>query len=353
MLNQKFTEEEMTRIGSYKLPGSYGPASLEQPKLNTPITPRENMMRVMKGEQPMWLPNMNRDMNIVCPDMMPDASARAFGGIDWFGVDWQYEPLTKAAMVRPGTRRLSDITKWREELVFPDLNDLDWEKDSKELYHMLPNDRFTYFIIYNGIFERLADLTSFEDAFCYLLEEQEELTAFFDKMIEWYIGLIKIARTYYHADMILFHDDMGTQRAPFFSPEIYEELFIPQYQKLTGAVHEQGMFIALHSCGNVRRQIPNFITAGFDAWEGQEGVMDKDEIMETFGDQLVQIGQYQISGDLTDEEAVEALRHMIETRGRKGRCAYRIRDNRPRKGNTDLEDEMYRCSRKFYDTLIG
>ena len=187
----------------------------------------------------------------------------------------------------------------------------------------------------------------------YLLEEQEELTAFFDKMIEWYIGLIKIARTYYHADMILFHDDMGTQRAPFFSPEIYEELFIPQYQKLTGAVHEQGMFIALHSCGNVRRQIPNFITAGFDAWEGQEGVMDKDEIMETFGDQLVQIGQYQISGDLTDEEAVEALRHMIETRGRKGRCAYRIRDNRPRKGNTDLEDEMYRCSRKFYDTLIG
>ena len=353
MLNQKFTEEEMTRIGSYKLPGSYGPASLEQPKLNTSITPRENMMRVMKGEQPMWLPNMNRDMNIVCPDMMPDASARAFGGIDWFGVDWQYEPLTKAAMVRPGTRRLSDITKWREELVFPDLNDLDWEKDSKELYHMLPNDRFTYFIIYNGIFERLADLTSFEDAFCYLLEEQEELTAFFDKMIEWYIGLIKIARTYYHADMILFHDDMGTQRAPFFSPEIYEELFIPQYQKLTGAVHEQGMFIALHSCGNVRRQIPNFITAGFDAWEGQEGVMDKDEIMETFGDQLVQIGQYQISGDLTDEEAVEALRHMIETRGRKGRCAYRIRDNRPRKGNTDLEDEMYRCSRKFYDTLIG
>ncbi|HIT12732.1 MAG TPA: hypothetical protein IAB54_01030 [Candidatus Scatomonas merdigallinarum] len=353
MLNQKFTEEEMTRIGSYKLPGSYGPASLEQPKLNTPITPRENMMRVMKGEQPMWLPNMNRDMNIVCPDMMPDASARAFGGIDWFGVDWQYEPLTKAAMVRPGTRRLSDITKWREELIFPDLNDLDWEKDSKELYHMLPNDRFTYFIIYNGIFERLADLTSFEDAFCYLLEEQEELTAFFDKMIEWYIGLTKIARTYYHADMILFHDDMGTQRAPFFSPEIYEELFIPQYQKLTGAVHEQGMFIALHSCGNVRRQIPNFITAGFDAWEGQEGVMDKDEIMETFGDQLVQIGQYQISGDLTDEEAVEALRHMIETRGRKGRCAYRIRDNRPRKGNTDLEDEMYRCSRKFYDTLIG
>ena len=353
MLNQKFTEDEMKRIGTYKIPGSYGPASLEQPKLDTPITPRENMMRVMKGEQPMWLPNMNRDLNLVCPDMMPDAAARAFGGTDWFGVEWQYEPLTKAAMVRPGTRRLSELSKWREELVFPDLEELDWEKDSTELYHMLPNDRFTYFVIYNGIFERLADLTSFEDTFCYLLEEPEELTAFFDRMIEWYIGLLKIARKYYHADMILFHDDMGTQRAPFFSPDIYEELFIPQYQKLTRAAHEEGMFIALHSCGNVRQQIPNFITAGFDAWEGQEGVMDKDEIMETFGDKLVQIGQYQISGDLTDEEAVEVLHRMIETRGRKGRCAYRIRDKRPNKGNTDLEDEMYRYSRKFYDSLIG
>ena len=114
MLYDKFSEKEMERIGTYKIPGSYGPASLEQPKLNTPITPRENMMRVMRGEHPMWLPNMNRDMNLVCPDMMPDASARAFGGVDWFGVEWEYEPLTKAAMVRPGTRRLSDITNWEK-----------------------------------------------------------------------------------------------------------------------------------------------------------------------------------------------------------------------------------------------
>ena len=352
MLYDKFSEKEMERIGTYKIPGSYGPASLEQPKLNTPITPRENMMRVMKGEGPMWLPNMNRDMNLVCPDMMPDASARAFGGTDWFGVEWEYEPLTKAAMVRPGTRRLSDITNWEKELVFPNLMDLDWEKDSKELYHMLPNDRFTYFVIYNGIFERTADLTSFEDTFCYLLEEQEALTAFYDRPIDWYIDLMKIARKYYHADMILFHDDMGSQKAPFFSPDIYEELFVPQYQKLTKAAHDEGMFISLHSCGNVRLQIPNFIKAGFDGWEGQEGVTDKDEIMEKYGDQLVQLGQFRIPADLTsDEEAVEYLHHMIDTRGKKGRCAYRIRDERPNKGPVDLEDEMYRYSRQVYDRL--
>ena len=348
MSHPKFDEKELQRVGSYQIPGSYGPASLKQPKLNTPISPRENMMMMMRGEKPMWLPNMNRDLNLVCPDFMPDAGARAFGGTDWFGVEWQYEPLTKAAMVKPGTRRLSDITKWEEELVVPNLMDLDWEKNATELYHMLPNDRFTYFPIYNGIFERTADLTSFEDTFCYLLEEQDALNAFFARMIDWYIELIHIAKKYYHTDMILFHDDMGSQKSAFFSPDLFRELFLPHYKKLTKATHDAGMFIAIHSCGNVRAQIPNFIEAGFDAWEGQEGTTDKDEIMETFHGKLAIIGQFRIDGDLTDEQAVEQIHHMIETRARNGRCAFRIRDNRPNKGSTDLEDEMYRYSRIFY-----
>ena len=40
-----------------------------------------------------------------------------------------------------------------------------------------------------------------------------------------HIELIKIAKEYYHTDMILFHDDMGTQISTFFSPQIYKELF--------------------------------------------------------------------------------------------------------------------------------
>ena len=72
-------------------------------------------------------------------------------------------------MVKPGTRRLDDITNWKT-LELPDLWAIDWEKDYKERYEgKISRDRLTYFIIVNGFFERTADLTSFEDAFCYLL----------------------------------------------------------------------------------------------------------------------------------------------------------------------------------------
>ncbi|MGL4547349.1 MAG: hypothetical protein ACRCUV_05080, partial [Eubacterium aggregans] len=103
--------------------------------------------------------------------VMPYATARAFGGTDWFGIEWECEPLTKAAMVKPGTRRLSDITQWESEIIWPDLKAIDWQKDYEDNYKdRIADDRFSYFVIVNGLFERTADLTSFEDTFCYLLE---------------------------------------------------------------------------------------------------------------------------------------------------------------------------------------
>ena len=101
---------------------------------------------------------------------MADARARNFVGKDWFGIEWEYEPLTRAAMVKPGTRRLDDITNWKT-LEFTYLRSIDLERDYKERYEgKISRDRLTYFIIVNGFFERTADLTSFEDAFFYLLD---------------------------------------------------------------------------------------------------------------------------------------------------------------------------------------
>ena len=74
-------------------------------------------------------------------------------GEDWFGIEWQYEPLTNSAMVKPGTRRLSDITNWEEELEFPDLNAIDWQKNYDEEYKgKISTGRPTMFVIVNGLF---------------------------------------------------------------------------------------------------------------------------------------------------------------------------------------------------------
>lgn len=343
----KFDENELKPIGEYHLPGIYGGSPKTVPKFNRPITPRENMIRYLTGKDPLWMPDTRRDCATICPYVMPDSYARAFGGPDWFGIEWEYEPKTRAAMVKPGTRRLSDITRWKEELTFPDLNAIDWEADRKNTYgDGLSKDRFTTFVILNGIFERTADLTSFEDTFCYLLEEPEALTEFYDRLVEWLIELMKIAHDVYGADAILFHDDMGSQKSAFFSSDLFRELFLPQYQKITGAAHDMGMFIFLHSCGNVGTQMQNFIDAGFDSWQGQNSANDKEALMEQYGDKLFQDSMIEIRPEMTDEEVIQTLHNVVDRNAKQrhllpGVFVMGKRDFSP-------EDEFYRYSREVF-----
>ncbi|MBQ8307083.1 MAG: hypothetical protein IJX90_12805 [Blautia sp.] len=350
-MSQNYDElikEELKVVGQYSMPGIYGAPDNIQNKYNYPITPKENMLRMLKGEMPLWVPNQSIDNNAIQPLVMPDAMARNFGGVDWFGIQWTYEPLSKAAMVTPGTRALSDIENWKEEIKWPDLSAIDWKKDYEDNYkHRISPDRFSYFVIVNGLFERTADLTSFEDAFCALLECPDELNEFYDKLTDWHIELIKIAHDVYHSDMILFHDDMGTERSTFFSLDLFRELFMPHYKRITKATHDLGMYICMHSCGNIGTLIPQIIECGFDAWEGQDRANDKKAIMEEYGKDLAQCTLYIIPPTMSDEDAVADIHKRVDDLAMTGRFACRLTDQKPNRA-VNLAEELYRYSRIKY-----
>lgn len=340
--------EELKILGYYTVPGIYGGPERKVPKFNRPISPKENLRRYMQGDNPLWMPELRTDSNMICPYIMPDSYARAFGGTDWFGIEWQYEPNIKAAMVKPGTRRLSDITQWETELQWPDINAIDWEKDVKDTYSAcLTEDKASIFVIQNGLFERTADLTSFEDTFCYLLEEQETLEAFYTKLTDWHIRLMEIAKTYYNADMILFHDDMGSQKGPFFSPGLYQDILLPHYQKITQAAHDMGMWITLHSCGSVAPQVPNFVAAGFDGWQGQERINDKMLIMQKYGEKLFQMNNYVLDGSISDGDAVQIIHNLVDQLGATKRLLPQLIVSGDH--GVDLVNELYCYSRKKYE----
>jgi Uroporphyrinogen decarboxylase (URO-D). len=346
MIKYPFDKKEIRDVGMYKaIPGPSGPTR----KFDTPITPKENLLRMYRGEKPLWAPNLTADCNMVQPDLMLDAYARTHGGFDFFGIEWEFEPQSNAAMVKPGTRRLSDIIKWEEEIIWPDLKAIDWEKDYKDNFKsVLDLNRATMFMILNGLFERTADLTSFADTFCYLLEEPEVLAAFYNKLVDWHIELITIAKKYYHADIITFHDDMGTQIDSFMSPNTFKEILMPQYKKITAAVHDLGMVINYHSCGSVGKLIPYFIESGFDSWEGQESANNKNELMEKYGDQLIQTSMILFPEEISDEQVDEMIDNALNTVGKTGRFIGWTIDKKPDRVNQTVT-KFYEKSRKFYN----
>ena len=304
---------------------------------------------MIRKEKPLWIPNLLHDFNFIQPQVMPDAFARVHGGTDWFGIEWEYEKLTNAAMVKPGTRRLSDVTEWEKEIVWPDLNAIDWAKDFDENFRsVVSSEKPVMFVIVNGFYERLADLTSFEDTLCAFIEEPEAVDAFFTRLCDWHIELIKIAKKHYNAEVITFHDDMGTQRSSFFSPDMFTEIMLPHYRRMNDAAHAMGLVVNFHSCGSVVNQIPNFIEAGFDFWEGQDACNDKAAIMDQYGDRLGQVAFMRAMPDQTDDMLKQDIFKRVAALGKRGNYILLVRDMAPEKRSFDLDSLLYELSRRYY-----
>lgn len=66
--------------------------------------------------------------------------------------------------------------------------------------------------------------------------------------------------------LMLSADDQGTQAGTILPPNVYRELFVPYYKRITGVVHELApeMKLFLHSCGAIYDIIDDVVDEGFD-----------------------------------------------------------------------------------------
>ena len=60
-------------------------------------------------------------------------------------------------------------------------------------------------------------------------------------------------------------DDLGYRSAPLISPAMYRELVKPHHRRVCEYLAQDGMPVILHSDGDVRPLIVDFIEAGFTA----------------------------------------------------------------------------------------
>ena len=85
--------------------------------------------------------------------------------------------------------------------------------------------------------------------------------------------------------------DFGTQRYPFLSNELYQELYKPFHKKVNNWVHNNTRWKTfMHSCGSIEKLIPEFIEAGFDILNPVQlsaADMDARSLKEKYGNQMI------------------------------------------------------------------
>jgi len=294
----------------------------ELPKIDYPVAPRENMKLILEHKKPIWAPVMFAE-NTFCE--CPNDGERpplTESGTDWFGATWKFVDAVGAQMVPPETHICPDPRDWREKLIFPDLDAIDFSKGIKEGLIKYDNSKkMNMYVMQNGMFERLLDIADSEELFVWLATEPEDVIEYANTMADYKIKLIdKIIDDWVPIDFVALSDDWGTQRAPFMSPKMYEQYFYEPTKRLADHIHSRGKYVNMHSCGKIEDIVP-YIATFADIWEGQP-MNDILSLKRRFGDKLA----FTVSldpaitddPDISDSEVIAAVRKTIDIYGENG-----------------------------------
>lgn len=249
-------------------------------QFNYPCSEVENIKRLYK-QDPVWMPFSSMAVTFT-PKVIPDNIARAFvfdanplpksGGIDMFGIKWVLEEKSGGCIEDPSIPPiLEDANDWEKVIKWPDIDAWDWAGSAKENEAFLHDGKPHSFVLLNGFgFERLISFMGFMGASMALIDEEQEdaVKAIFEKTSDLMCRIIdKAAETYGDGIQIInVHDDWGSQKDCFFSPEVGKEFFVPVMKKVTDRIKEHGYIADLHSCGCNEKQFQNIIEGGWQSW---------------------------------------------------------------------------------------
>ncbi len=336
-----FTEDELEVTGT--LAGFMKPE-----RYNTPITPRENMLRLYRGKTPMWIPSPWEAASIKI-DCDPENVARSpSGGVDGYGVEWIFVKTAGGAMVKPGNPKVPDISEWEKYITVPDPETWDWAGAYEKQKDALADPTlFTTVTFGSCLFERLIAVMDFENAAMALVDDdqKEGVHRFLRAVTDYRKKYYTLVKKWFDPDGVNFNDDWGSQRAEFFSRETAAEMLVPYVKESVACAHELGMYVDLHCCGFVEGFVPFFIEEGFDTWGGQP-LNDKPKLKKMYPDSLVFTHQIDERPDASDEEIDAAVAKFMEEFGYDNRGFYGGFDPRYRR-------KVYEASRRNYDRLVA
>ncbi|NLL38502.1 MAG: hypothetical protein GX254_02780 [Clostridiales bacterium] len=325
------------------------------PVFEYPISPRENFQRVLNREKPMWVPTSLNDFNFTMagvltglPDLRFDFTERC----DWtdlFGCVWEWLPEAGGSMLKPNQSPvLDDITQWEKKIVWPDLSE-DRIKEccekymSQSYYHA---DKMNYFDIGMGCTERLvAVMGGYEEALIALVEEPEACREFMAELSRFNCRMFDAINKYFPTDLVMYHDDWGTERDTFFGERMMEELVYGPNEIFFKHVKERGVAITFHTCGNIKRFVPYAISLGADFLQLQERANDLKAYKEQYGDK-VGFDVYMLP--TTSEQIVEDMHRYVNNLAKDGGLFCTIFGG-DEKILWDGMQEMYCYSREYYE----
>lgn len=223
-------------------------------------------------------------------------------------------PLAKVDSVR-------DIINY----PFPDICNYDCRITEKQIM-----DAEDYTIIggtWSPFFHDSTELIGMEEFFIKMYTHEKLIDVLIGKCFDFYYELTK--RCFREnpgvIDMFFMGNDFGTQRSLLLSPEMWRKYFKERIRKIVDLAHSYGAVTAVHSCGAIRKLIPDLIDVGFDAInpiQVNADEMNPKELVKEFGNDITFFGgidENHILLNESEERVREETKRIIDILGSKGK----------------------------------
>ncbi|MCL2408895.1 MAG: hypothetical protein FWC96_04680 [Oscillospiraceae bacterium] len=320
------------------------------------LTPKENYLRTLRGEIPEFVPSMfNPHMmptreELLTPVNLPDGKPFVTG----LGVTYVASAdLNFGAMPEPGNIIIDDITKWRDKLKIRDVTGRDWEGYYKKAEE--PVDRANLCLVVDGgdYFLTLVSLMGFEGALLALYEEPDEVIALLTEISKFYLMVTKQQMKYLKPEVYILMDDDCAYRAPFFSLDIYRQIFKPFHKLHCDLALENGCMILRHDCGKAEQFVEDWLEMGVASWNPFQVSNDCKAIKQKYGDRLTLEGGWDSQGkfsgvEYSDDELIATLEEYTNTLAPGGRFVFSASAG-PFGQNPNPKQEVVK---KFYEEKV-
>ena len=266
------------------------------------MTLRENAMAIYERRQPDFYGDLMDAVELLPdPVMMRDHCPQdGLEHRDSWGTVYVFKPGAPGAhpRVTPENAVIKDITRWREQLVVPPYEGLDWSAAKAAEQKVDRREKFVCIMFGGGLFERSHHLMGMETALCNYLEYPDEMAELLRAIADFKIGYIREMAKQVHPDIIFYHDDWGSKQNVFLPPRVWREIIKPLQREIADAIHESGMIYMHHADCICQPIVTDMVELGIDIWQGV-------------------IPKVDIAG-ITEEEIRAEVRRAIDTTARPG-----------------------------------
>jgi len=238
---------------------------------------KQNFQETIRGGSPARFVNQYEALSLLFHPFMMFSNVRMKKGdpdrVNAWGVTYSYPENVPASFPvhTPEKIVIKDIENWRDYVKAPSLKftDEQWAA-AKATYDAVDGTKaYKAAFVAPGLFEQTHHLCEISNALMYYITNPDEMHELIKFLTDWEQELAEGICKHLKPDAIFHHDDWGSEKSTFLSPDMFAEFFLEPYKKIYGYYHDHGVELVIHhSDSYAATLVPYMIEMGIDIWQG-------------------------------------------------------------------------------------